>query len=76
MKKPQKTDIVDEGNKMCESKIVEEIKIDELFSYIKDKKTRIQKTIDKAVKAKFYYSDANPSYPKCILFRKTLLFSR
>ena len=38
MKKP-KTDIVDERNKKCESKIVEEIEMDELFAYIKDKKT-------------------------------------
>ena len=37
--KNQKTDIVDERNKKCESKIVEEIEMDELFAYIKDKKT-------------------------------------
>ena len=37
--KTKKTDIVYEGNKMCESKIVEEIEMDELFAYIKDKKT-------------------------------------
>ena len=35
----EKTEIVDEGEKICESKIVEEIEMDELFTYIKDKKT-------------------------------------
>ena len=37
--KIEKTEIVDEGDKICESKMVEEIEMDELFSYIKDKKT-------------------------------------
>ena len=35
----EKTEIVDEGEKICESKMVEEIEMDELFAYIKDKKT-------------------------------------
>ena len=37
--KTEKTEIVDEGEKICESKMVEEIEMDELFTYIKDKKT-------------------------------------
>ena len=37
--KIEKTEIVDEGDKICESKMVEEIEMDELFTYIKDKKT-------------------------------------
>ena len=41
--KTQKTDIVKKGDKICESKIVEEI--DELFFYIKDKKQSIRNNI-------------------------------
>lgn len=38
-KKIQKEAIVDEENKSTESKTVEEIEMDELFTYTKDKKT-------------------------------------
>ena len=37
--KIQKTDIVDKENKSTKSKTVEEIEMDKLFAYIKDKKT-------------------------------------
>ena len=37
--KIEKTEIIDEGEKICESKMEEEIEMDELFAYIKDKKT-------------------------------------
>ena len=35
---------------------------------------RIQKIVDKAVKAKFYYSDANPSYQNVSYFGKHYYF--
>ena len=35
---------------------------------------RIQKIVDKAVKAKFYYSDANPSYQNVSYFGKHYCF--
>ena len=35
----QKTAIVKKGDKICESKMVEEIEMDELFIYTKEKKT-------------------------------------
>ena len=38
-KKIQKEATVDEENKSTESKTVEEIEMDELFTYTKDKKT-------------------------------------
>ena len=38
-KKIQKEATVDEENKSTESKIVEEIEMDELFTYTKEKKT-------------------------------------
>ena len=38
-KKIQKEAIVDEENKSTKSKTVEEIEMDELFTYTKDKKT-------------------------------------
>ena len=37
----EKIEIVDEGEKICESKMVEEIEMDELFAYIKNKKQSI-----------------------------------
>ena len=46
-----------------------------MFDVAYDKnENRIQKIVDKAVKAKFYYSDANPSYQNVSYFGKHYYF--